>query len=374
MIYLFNPEHDYALANNGKHFVPPLSAVKFAQDCAPFLRYLINPDDIIFQPYQDNERFLSATGLAGRPMKVEGIRPWGWDALVLQQLRSEGFCHDVAWDGYVHQVHALAHRRTAGKAIAYLQQTLPADFHMPMPAQEITSVQEAEDFIRQYQDVLFKSPYSGNGRGHLYAHGKCSPTLARQLTGVIRRQGSVMAEPMYHLIQDFAMEFLCDDSQTRFAGYSLFETQHYGYGHNVLCSDKQIEETLEQWVDHKQLEMVKEALVQFINKHIAPSYSGFLGVDMCIFEDKEIRLHPMIEINLRMTMGMVAHLLYERHLHPQATGTLHLVYRNKGLEPLIHEMEKKHPWVMEDGLWRAGFKVLHPVDPETQYAICVLLT
>lgn len=35
--YFFNPEHDYALANNDANFVAPRSAVEFAADCADFM-------------------------------------------------------------------------------------------------------------------------------------------------------------------------------------------------------------------------------------------------------------------------------------------------------------------------------------------------
>ena len=45
-LYIFNPEHGYALANNDPHFMPPASAVKFALDCALFLQYLVPEDSI----------------------------------------------------------------------------------------------------------------------------------------------------------------------------------------------------------------------------------------------------------------------------------------------------------------------------------------
>ena len=49
--------------------------------------------------------------------------------------------------------------------------------------------------------------------------------------------------------------------------------------------------------------------MRHIATRIAPHYDGPLGIDMIITTDH--RLHPLIEINLRTTMGMAA-LLIER--------------------------------------------------------------
>ena len=45
-LHVFNPEHDYALADNQPQFVALRSAAQFAYDCAPFMRYLYDNEDI----------------------------------------------------------------------------------------------------------------------------------------------------------------------------------------------------------------------------------------------------------------------------------------------------------------------------------------
>ena len=376
MLYVFNPEHDYALANNGPHFVPLDSAIRFARDCAPFLRYLIQGDDLIFQPYSEKARFLTAEGLlADRPAAETPVRPWGWDPLVLYQLQTEGLCLDESMGEHVQHLRSLAHRRTASAAMEHLRNTLPVTYPVPMAATEIHNLQEAETFIGRHRDVIFKAPYSGNGRGHLYAHGECTPTLLRQITGVIKRQGSIMAEPMYHILQDFAMEFICHQQQVSFAGYSLFETQHYGYSGNLLCSNQDVENQLSKHIPQELLAAVRDSLLSFLQERIAPHYDGPLGVDMCLYDHQgSIRLNPMIEINLRMTMGLAARMIYDRYVHPEATGAMRIEYRSKGLSDFIKQQEKEHPWETADGHWRAGFKALTPTDEETQYAVCVWLS
>ena len=50
---------------------------------------------------------------------------------------------------------------------------------------------------------------------------------------------------------------------------------------------------------------------------VGSSYNGYLGpvgVDMFVYHDAEgYHLNPCVEINLRHTMGMVAHAIAQRH-------------------------------------------------------------
>lgn len=364
VLYLFNPEHDYALANNSEHFVPLQSAVQFARDCAPFVRYLADTEDVLlFNPYDDQPLDLST-------MEDLDIRPWGWDRLVRRQLRAAGVANRLLpTDEALDALRALAHRRLSIQAMDYLRQRCPT-LSLPVSARLLTRIDEVEAFIADQRDCIFKSPYSGNGRGNLYAHGECSPTLRRQCAGVLRRQGALLAEPLYNVVQDFAMEFVATPEEVRFAGYSLFHTQHYGYAGNELRSDADIERILTQWVDLSTLASIREALTSFIRHHIQPHYHGCVGVDMFVYDSDGYKLNPMVEINLRMTMGMAAHLLYERFVHPNSTGVMRIEYRPKR-GAMLHYVQQQPPMTCEEGRWREGFIALTPVSEETQYCVTV---
>lgn len=371
-LYIFNPEHDYALANNEPHFVPPASAVKFAHDCAPFLRHIVPDDGVIYLPYSDAEPFLSLRGnkLTTLPGSVTRLQPWGWDPLVLRQCKELLGDNCPADNDKLSNIRKLAHRRKTIEAHRFLQQEMP-DLTLPEPAQELFSVEEMRQYVEEHHDVIFKSPYSGNGRGHLYAHGECSPTLLRQGGGVIRRQGSIMAEPLHEVVQDFAMEFKCDSGEAAFSGYSLFSTRHYGYAGNRLMSDEAIERTLSRWIQQPVLHRLQNALTKYIEQHIAPQYDGYLGVDMFIYlQQQKYKLNPMVEMNLRMTMGMAAHILYERFVHPDSQGTMQLDYSPKA-GSLQEYATHQPPLTCQDGRWHSGFLSLTPVETDTQYAITV---
>ena len=361
---LFNPEHDYALANNSEHFVPLQSAVQFARDCAPFVRYLADNDNVLlFNPYDEHPLDLST-------MEDVELHPWGWDRLMRRQLRAAGLREALLpTDSQLDSLRGLAHRRITIPAMEHLRQHCP-ELPLPATARLLTHIDEVEAFIATQRDCILKSPYSGNGRGNLYAHGEFSPTLRRQCAGVLRRQGALLAEPLYEVVQDFAMEFVTTPQEVRFAGYSLFRTQHYGYVGNELRSDADIERILSQWVDLSTLECIQTALKDFIQEAIQPHYHGCVGVDMFVYDSDGYKLNPMVEINLRMTMGMAAHLLYERFVHPDSTGLMRIEYRPKR-GAMLQYVQQQSSMIYKDGRWREGFLALTPVSEETQYCVGV---
>lgn len=377
-LYVFNPEHDYALANNDPHFVAPASAIRFADECALFLRHIIEDEGFLFLPYQEKHFLSFETKEATRelPATVDRVCPWGWDPSIALQLREAGIAeHLLPSPETLETIRSLAHRQTAARAMCFLHQQLGNDLPLPSPAELLTTTDEAEHFVQQWRDVIFKSPYSGNGRGHLYAHGIFSPTLQRQISGVIRRQGAIMAEPLLDVIQDFAMEFRSHNQKVEFCGYSLFNTLHYGYAGNMLWTDEAIEQHLSQWISAEKLRTIREAILHFLEDEIAPSYQGYLGVDMFIYQDNGFKINPMVEINLRMTMGMASHILRERYLHPDTAGSFKLEYRPKPGD-LLHyadQLGRQHPFIRKEGQWYSGFLSLTPITEMTQYAFFVLL-
>lgn len=366
-LYVFNPEHDYALANNDSHFMPLQSAVQFAHECAPFLHYLINEEEHhIFLPY--------ATDRNAIPISDNlNIKVWGWDKLVVRQLSEAGIPSSLLPNNkQLETIHELSHRKTSIQAMDFLRSHCP-HISIPRSAECLYHIDEVATFIQHFPDAILKSPYSGNGRGNLYTHGELTPTLRRQCEGVIRRQGAILAEPLYPVIQDFAMEFHCFQGCATFCGYSLFETKHYGYAGNLLLSDQEIESRLSQWVSNGILSEIKDTLLLFINQYVAPKYDGYLGVDMFFYTENGItKLNPMVEINIRMTMGMAAHLLYEQHIHPEAQGSFRLEYASQK-ETLWQKFHHLPQMEIREGKWRSGTISLTPITHETQYAMIVSL-
>ncbi len=370
-LLVFNPEHDYALADNQPQYVTLRSAAQFAYDCAPFIRYLTEDEAVVLDAYRPfGKEFQKNFAPMENAERITKVTPWGWDAAVVYQLRRIGIPEKLLpTDGQLSKLRELAHRKTAITAMEFLHDKHPHPERLPAPPSFLTELQQVEAFVKQIPDVIFKSPYSGNGRGHLYAHGDCSPTLLRQCAGVLRRQGGLFAERMYTVVQDFAMEFRCHDGQADFLGYSLFRTEHYGYGGNLLMPDDAILSTLSQYIDIQEILQIQTLVRDFLRQHIAPHYDGVAGVDMFVYqEDGAYKLHPFVEVNLRMTMGLAAHEIFRRHCHPEARGTFRLV---RGDVETRHGTSLQSEMQLRDGLWWSGTAVLNPVTEGTEYAVVV---
>ena len=372
-LLVFNPEHDYALADNQPQFVALRSAAQFAYDCAPFMRYLYDEEDMVLNAY---EPFGAEFRKDFRPLaeedQVTEVIPWGWDTVVAYQLRRIGIPERLLpSESQLSKLRELAHRKTTITAMEFLHDKHPKPERLPSPPSCLTEIQQIEDFVKRVPDTIFKSPYSGNGRGHLYAHGVCTPTLLRQCEGVLKRQGSILAEKQYTVVQDFAMEFDCTGGEVAFRGYSLFQTAHYGYAGNLLMPDDAILSHLSQYIDIQEILQIQTLVGDFLRQEIAPHYEGEAGVDMFVYqEDGEYKLHPFVEVNLRKTMGLAAHDIYARYCHPESRGTFRIVHGDveTGRAPFLQtEMQRR------DGLWYSGTMVLNPVTDKTQYAAVVEL-
>ncbi len=372
-LLLFNPEHDYALADNQPQFVALRSAAQFAYDCAPFMQYLTEDEAIVLDAYSPfGKEFQKNFAPLEGTERITKVTPWGWDAAAVYQLRRIGIPDTLLpTDVQLSELRELAHRRTAIAAMEFLHDKHPHPEGLPMPPLFLTELQQVEDFVKRTPDVIFKSPYSGNGRGHLYAHGTTNPTLLRQCGGVLKRQGGLIAERMYTVVQDFAMEFECRNGEVIFRGYSLFKTEHYGYGGNLLMPDSAILQALSLYVNIEELAVVQSLVSDFLRQEVAPHYKGDAGVDMFVYqEDGAYKLHPFVEVNLRKTMGLAAHDIYARYCHPEARGTFRIV---RGEVETCHGASLQKGMQLRDGLWWRGTMALNPVTERTGYAVVIEL-
>ena len=222
-------------------------------------------------------------------------------------------------------------------------------------------------------EVVLKSPWSGSGRGLL----KVSPaTWTDSVEGWVRRvlrtQGGIMAEPLYEKVRDFAMEFFADGAGGPFfLGYSLFDTDLHGnYKENRLLSDDRIVRILSAYVPAGLLEQVRSELMAGLSSLLKNDYKGYLGVDMMICRvDGTFRIHPCVEINLRMNMGIVAHMLCSSLVHPRSEGVFRLEHYSREREALeaSQALRAASPLRVSDGRVLSGYFPLNGLEPGSRY-------
>lgn len=180
-----------------------------------------------------------------------------------------------------------------------------------------------------------------------------------------------MGEPWLDKVQDFAMEFQCAGGRAAFAGYSLFAAERGIYRSNELKNDDEIFKTITaRWLPEALLHRVQQRLLGFLETIVAPVYEGPLGVDMFIFRQKDtFMLHPCVEVNLRMTMGRLARVFYDRFMQSGKSGGFFIDHF-----PETGTLWKDHlerlsafPLQLSDGRISKGYLPLTPVTEKSHY-------
>lgn len=382
---IFNPDHDLALAHGRTHYVPPASAAQFARDAAAIMAWF-SPGAAVLAPYgQPADDFADVMHLLGiecqwitkkkLPLAEVGeVLPWGWNYNLRERLKKMGIAAEaLPNDMELTEIQRLSHRRTAAEAMKFLHERVARPDLLPLPAQELHTIEAADEFLAHHGKAMFKMPWSGSGRGLRRVEQTMSPHQRGWIRQSILKSGCIMAEPFVSVVQDFAMEFYCDEIVS-FEGYSLFKTHNGVYLANDLASDAVIEKCLSQWIDVQLLHEYKDCLLQFIQNEIAPFYKGCVGVDMFVYQkDGTYFVDPAVELNLRMTMGLLANRFCRKYLADGVTGTMSIEYRATAGELFAEHlaMKEKFPLVIADGKLVSGSITLSPVLPETCYTVRV---
>lgn len=329
-LHLFNPDNDLALAADTANFTPPRAALELRNSGALLpLWYAAAGDRILCagvnQAWFDSmrERFNIDVDVFDHTVTPDLCpAPWGWSRAARRTFRNQGFADGaLPSDIQLAQWRALSHRHTAAELARRLSGSL--DFKIAPPALEFDNIKDLEKYFAGNRRLVVKSPWSSSGRGVMFSSGMSVPELLRRCEGVISRQGSVMVEQVYNRISDFAMLFEIRDKTASFVGYSLFATDASGsYCGNSLISDEEFLNTVGKFYPRCRIEAVRNALKKALDEIVTPFYSGPLGVDMLLYQDSAGSVMPdaAVEINLRMTMGFVAHCLADRYLASGSVG------------------------------------------------------
>lgn len=384
-IYCFNPSHDAALANNTPFYKPSGEIVRMAYDLAVLpVWYAEAGSKVKVSEWKQVELLRSQTGdadlLRGAAWTLEWESaeyvPWGWDPALLHTLRLAEVDEDfLLTDPQMERVRRLSGRQRSAEVLEALK-CLPG---VCGEAVACRSLHEVEFCMSEMGETVLKAPWSGSGRGIVkVSSASWTQSVEGWVSRILRTQGEVMAEPLYERACDFAMEFFADGcGGVFFLGYSLFETDSHGnYKGNRLCSDERIESLLSAYVPADVLRRVRASLEVELSSLLEDGYKGCLGVDMMVCRvNDEFRVHPCVEINLRMNMGIAAHEINARFVHPRSEGRFRVEhYSAQGQALETHRsLKERYPLQTVDGKIIGGYLSLTGVDADTRYQAYVLV-
>ena len=286
--YIFNPEHDLCIANGDENFVPPRSAVGFAKNNVDLSVYLMRPNK-----------------------QRRQIIPWGWNHALKKRLITEGV--DPATlpsEEELKFIRTHSRREFALDVHSRLScvdsQVIGKDYRIIA-----TSIGEIEAFISANGSAVLKSPMSGSGKGIRFIRERLTESDEGWCRRILDKQGSVIVEHRFEIIKECAMLFECHHEGIDFIGYSLFESRNGAYTRNILASNEDIEDIISEYISRDTLIAIRESLISILTDTLVGHYEGFLGVDQIICLTVSPVLVPVSEINLRMTMGLIARNRYD---------------------------------------------------------------
>lgn len=378
-VYLFNADTDMAMAHGGAYYMPPVSVKQFMTDLAMLPFWYAEEDSAIVASggLEDanfvrrmNECFHRDVKLmsTGELTENDKLMPWGWNAGLRQQLKEKGVDNArLPSDEELATWRALASRHNAAELLGAFEDKHPW-------TGRTWRLDTMEDCRRVVGSMgggcVLKLPWSGSGKGLNWCRAGMTPHVEAWCARALRTQGSVQAAPIYNKVLDFAMEFYLDRrGELMFVGYSRFDTNGSGaYQANVLAPDREIEAKIAAYLPQGTLAETRKRLMPLLKKHWANGYHGYLGVDMMVCSaEGEYRLHPCVEVNMRMNMGVVAHELYRNFVVEGAHGRMEVKHFNSPdeLRASAERMRQMHPIRLVDGRIASGFLPLVPI---TQYA------
>ena len=287
-IYIFNPEHDLCIANGDENFVPPRSAMGYAKENTDLTEHLKRSNK-----------------------QRRQIIPWGWNHSLKKQLINEGIDPtSLPSEDELQFIRTHSRREFALDVHSRLN---CGDSQVIGPNYRIvaTSVSEIEAFISSNGSAVLKSPLSGSGKGIRFVREKLSESDEGWCRRILAKQGSVIVERRFEIIKECAMLFECHHEGIDFIGYSLFESKNGTYSKNILASNEDIEDLLTGYIPRDTLIAIREDLTAILSDTLAGHYEGFLGVDQIICQTGNPAFIPVSEINLRMTMGLIARNQYD---------------------------------------------------------------
>lgn len=307
-LHLWNPQNDLALAADVSGYTPPKNVKDFIEAGRLLPVWWADEGDYILGDKSlqyDADRMSEIFGLP-RVKVVRGVQkdcipmPWGWSSDAAHQFARAGI--DEMRLPLCDLLRSISHRATAMR----INEQLGVE-----SALEMFDINGFNGLYDRFPGgFVLKSPWSGSGRGVIYSNKVPEKQLMAMAEGIIRRQGSVTVERLYAKQKDFGALFELNDGKAEFAGLSYFYTSDTGaYKGSYLMDDGDIIKSL--GIDPMP---VIRSLETVLSQYTEYFPNGMMGVDMLTYRDNgQLCIAPCIEVNWRMTMGVVA-LKIHRHL------------------------------------------------------------
>ena len=318
-LHIFNPEHDLILANNTKNYTPSTGILKMRRSFSYVPVFWASEGDIILT--DDVATSISENNIHGiadadvifctlddlHHYHFDSINPWGWDATLKHTLLRYGVDASLMpSDEQLNVIRNMSHRRNVLPLMQVLRDGME-DITCG-DGVECISVDAIRDALSIWKGIVIKAPWSSSGINIIYVKDSLTDPLCARCNRLISKQGSIMVEPLYNKVRDFAMEFFSDgNGNVEYLGLSVFETLGTAYLNNIVVSEDDKLHILSEYISPTLLREIQARICSYMSVICSNRYRGPFGVDMMIVSvNGRNVIDPCVEINLRRTMGHVA--------------------------------------------------------------------
>lgn len=385
-IYLFNPDNDLALANHQAHYMPPTPIKQLMSDLSVLPFWYAEQGSGVLASSAYNEDFIKQMSERFHrditlitPPEVATILdaqfiPWGWNVAMRRGLMQLGVDEALLpTNAQLDALRALSSRHLCEEILHSFAGVNP----FIGEAWCLKSVDECRRVVEQLPACVLKLPWSSSGKGLNWCRHGFTSLIEAWCSRSLRQQGSIQASPIYDKVFDFAMEFhVAAPNEVQFIGYSRFTTNESGaYQGNRLLPDEAIEQEISSYLSSEAWRDVHRILAPHLCM-LSHQYQGFIGIDMMVCRQADsYYLHPCVELNLRMNMGIVAHHFYQTFVSPTSRGVYQVVHYNTPaqLHAEVEHFTEKYPLRMKDGRIVSGFMSLVPITPRTHNLAYVII-
>lgn len=347
-LFLLNIGGEAALSHREKNYTPPQLVRQMRRDLAPLAAWLSDEPErdavwvaegVPLPSSMDSiplPRLVTARELAEesfpQPFRLE---LWGPEPSLVQTLRRKYPSLAMEKVVFPDETALPDHLFDRSAPCLFLKDW---DFAAPQWVHSAEELRAYAAFVPHRQLVL-KRPFSSSGRGiRLFRIGETDET---------RLPFPLVVEPFYEKVSDWAAEYTIDaDGEVRFDALSHFVVHGFRYGGNWLYPQEVMREKLLGAVGREAWARAQEAHKRFLSSGVAPYYKGPVGIDMMVVrEGNSLRLHPFVEMNVRHTMGSLAHRIQRLGGKAFENGLLCIDAVRAG-EPL--SAEKRYPLTARD--------------------------
>ncbi|MDQ8200247.1 DUF455 family protein [Pelagicoccus enzymogenes] len=354
-VYWFNPDAERFAARNSSEGVDAGTS-PVQKDLAFLPAFVAKRDDILLLPRMPTSAFLGELKAAGLELpelqtyeseeevsapnldrKLRGLRPWAWspDSVLFFEKNISKLTRakkpDTFWNEGIRTLHskvwAAAWAKSLLDRIPHEEWLAPTSAFGKL-AENAQGLQRICEAFRSAgcSSLALKAPFgtAANGMRRLEADELIDERLMRWCEQTFVEQEGLLVEPWLDRVFDFSIQLEMGKGGLRALGYTRLlnnaRGQFRGIVTNGFCQglDSELVKFLMQRVQGRPriYYWYESVVLPELEKELAAAgYEGPLGIDAFVYRsyDGRLMLKPVVEINLRYTMGRIALELGQRN-------------------------------------------------------------